>query len=153
MPIVFWILGGLVVFAIAAVALGRVTAGLAASPVRRVFDADQALEFVAEALPAELTAELSYDDVRRIQRLFHDHLHAHGVATTAGEDAEAPEVAIIDPDEAVADVVARAAHADIVVDPAHARAVIEAQMAYFEAIGAVEPAADEPPELGSDPTA
>jgi hypothetical protein len=144
MTLVFWLLGGLIVFAIAAVAVGRVTAGLSQSPERAVFDADESLEFVAEALASELTAELSYDEVRRILRLFHDHLHARGVATTAGE--EAAGVAVIDPEAAADDIVRRAAHADITVDRTHALAVIEAQMAYFEAIGAVGDPVDGPLE-------
>ena len=146
MTVVFWIVGAVVVCAIAAVAVGRVTAGLARSPERVVFDPDQSLEFVAEALPAELTARLTYEDVGRILRLFHDHLHAHGVATTAG--AEADDEAVIDPVEAADDIVVRAAQADIMIDRADAQAVIEAQMAYFEAIGAVGERVDGP---GDDP--
>jgi hypothetical protein len=142
MTVVFWIVGAVVVCAIAAVAVGRVTAGLARSPERVVFDPDQSLEFVAEALPAELTARLTYDEVRRILRLFHDHLHASGVATTAGEEAD--DVAVIDPVTAADDVVERAANVDITIDRADALAVIEAQMAYFEAIGAVGEPVDDP---------
>ena len=148
MTVVFWILGGLFVFAIAAAAIGTVTAGLARSHERVVFDAEQSLEFVAEALPSELTAELSYDDVRRILRLLHDHLHARGVATTAGEDGD--EVAVVSPEEAVAEIVARAADVGIAIEPDHARAVVDAQMAYFEAIGALGGPADVRPDSTPD---
>jgi hypothetical protein len=142
MTILFWLVGGLLVFAIAAVAIGRVTAGLAQSPERAVFDADQSLEFVAEALPAEVTAQLSYDEVRRVLRLFHDHLHARGVATTAGEESN--EVAVIDPETAADEIVRRASLAEITIERAHALAIIDAQIAYFEAIGVLGAAVDGP---------
>jgi hypothetical protein len=136
MTLVFWILGGAVVFVIAAVAVGRVTANLAASEARSVYDPEQALEFVAEALPAEFTAELSYDQVQMMLRLFHDYLHGEGVATTAGDD-RVDDPAVVDLDAAADYIVHRASLADAVVGRAHAAAVIEAQMAYFDAIGAL----------------
>jgi hypothetical protein len=146
MTLVFWLIGAAVVFVIAAVAVGRVTANLASAPERSVFDADQSLEFVAEALPSELTAELSYDEVRRILRLFHDYLHDEGVATTAGGEADTAP-AVVDLDAAADYVVRRASLADITVRRADAQAVIDAQMAYFDAIGAI----GEPVEGPDDP--
>lgn len=142
------VLGALVVFVIAAVAVGRVTANLARAPERAVYDPDQSLGFVAEALPVDVTAELSYDEVQSMLRLFHDFLHAKGVATTAGEARPRREMTVIDPDEAADYVVYRAGLADLVVTPAHARAVIDAQMAYFEAIGAVGDPVDPPEDPG-----
>ena len=149
MTIVFWLVGGVVVFVIAAVAVGRVTTNLAKSPERAVFDADESLEFVAEALPGDVTAQLSYDDVRTILRLFHDYLHAQGVATTAGDD-DVDELAVADPERAVDYIVERAALADIIVDPDHARAVVAAQLSYFEAIGVVGQAVDGPDDPIAD---
>lgn len=149
MVILWWLLGGVLVFVIAALAVGRVTANLVAAPSRAVYDADQALEFVAEALPGSVTAQLSYDDVRLVMRLFHDHLHERGVATTAGEgvsDAVGPQ--IIDPDDATDYVVWRAALHDIVLDRGHVDAVISAQVAYFEAIGVVGEPVDGPDDPG-----
>ena len=137
MPILVLLIGGLAVFAIAAVAVGRVTANLAASPSRAVFDADQALEFVAEALPADVTAELSYDDVRSVLRLFHDYLHERGVATTAGDANRDLGPQVIDPDQAADYVVHRSSLQGIPIRRSHAHSVIDAQMAYFEAIGAL----------------
>lgn len=150
MTLVFLIVGGAIVFAIAAVAVGRVTANLSVAPTRTVFDADQSLEFVAEALPGELTAELSYDQVRMMLRLFHDYMHAQGVATTAGDANESTGPAVIDPDAAADYIVYRASLANITVSRPHAVSVIDAQMAYFEAIGALGEAVDGPIEPDSD---
>ncbi|MGY6499934.1 MAG: hypothetical protein ACXIVQ_03410 [Acidimicrobiales bacterium] len=145
MVIVWWVLGGILVFVIAALAVGRVTAHLVAAPSRAVYDADQALEFVAEALPSSVTSQLSYDDVRLVMRLFHDHLHDRGVATTAGDDPRlGARSQIVDPDDATDYVVWRAALHDIVLDRAHVDAIIEAQMEYFAAIGVVGEMVDGP---------
>jgi len=146
MTILFWLLGAALVFAIAAVAVGKVTASLAASPTRAVYDVQQSVDFVAEALPDELTARLSYDDVHTILHLYHDHLHAKGLATTAGDPEAERGAVVISTEEAVADVVRRAANRDRTLDPDDVEAVIEAQLAYFDAIGVVGPVVSGPGE-------
>lgn len=139
-----WIVGGLVVFAIAAAAVGVVTARLAGDEDRAVYDVDQSIDFVAEALPGELTAQLSFDDVRLMLRLYHDFLHAKGLATTAGEPDPARGPLVIATDEAVAYVVRRAELAEIELDPDHVEAVIDAQLEYFAAIGVIGAPVDGP---------
>jgi hypothetical protein len=146
--VVVWIVGAVVVFVVAAVAVGRVTQALASDPARSVFDVDQSIEFVAEALPASVTAELSYDDVTTILKLFHDHLHARGVATTAGEDARGTEVQIVDPAEGVDHVMYRARLAGVHYDRSDVEADVEAQLEYFVAIGVVGEAVDGPEDPG-----
>lgn len=141
---VFVLIAAAAVFVIAAVAVGRVTDGLAHSSSRAVFDSEQSLEYVAEALPSDITAELSYDDVRTVLRLFHDYLHAEGVATTAGEDDDLAEPSVADPEAAVSYIISRAAQVDVVVEPDHARAVVDAQLSYFEAIGVIGGPVDGP---------
>ncbi len=142
------VLGALIVFVIAAVAVGRVTANLARTPERAVYDPEQSLEFVAEALPVDVTAELSYDEVQTMLRLLHDHLHSKGVATTAGDARLSTEMAVIDPDDAADYIVYRARLADLIVTPAQARAVVDAQLAYFEAIGAIGGPVEPPEDPG-----
>lgn len=139
-----WVVGGLVVFAIAAVAVGRVTAALASDEDRAVYDVEQSVDFVAEALPGEITAELSYDDVRVILRLYHDFLHAKGLATTAGEDDGTRGPLVIGTEEAVDYVVWRAQLAERPFAPDHVAAVVEAQLEYFAAIGVIGEPVDGP---------
>ena len=55
-----------IVFAIAAVVIGREARRLDAVPPQPTFDLDEAVQWVAENLPFEVSAVLSYDDVRRI---------------------------------------------------------------------------------------
>lgn len=142
--LIVWIVGGLAVFVVAAVAVGRVTADLSHDPQRAVFDVEQSVEFVAEALPSDVTAELSYDDVTVILRLFHDYLHERGVATTAGEDDELEGPQVVDPSEGVDQILARAAAARRDYRRGDVEAVVEAQMEYFAAIGVVGAPVEEP---------
>ena len=157
---VFAVVGLLAVVAIGLVAVGGAVGRLRSEPERNVFEHHEALEFVAQALPAHLTAELSYDDVERILRLHLDHLHAEGVARSGGDLREEPGPQVLETEAAERYVLARAALVDFFPRPEAVRAVIEAQLAYFEAIGAVaeveppdledgdRPAAEEPPERG-----
>ena len=65
--IVVWLLVALaIVFAVAAVVVGREARRLDAEPPRPVFDPDEAVEWVANHLPFEVSAVLSHDDVRQI---------------------------------------------------------------------------------------
>jgi hypothetical protein len=145
--IAVWIVGGVVVFVVAAVAVGRVTHALANDSERSVFDVEESTEFVAQALPDAVTAELSYDDVTTILKLFHDHLHARGVATTAGEDASSPDVRIVDPAEGVDHIMMRTKLAGVEYARRDVEAVVAAQLEYFAAIGVIGESLDEP----SDP--
>ncbi|MDZ7678564.1 MAG: hypothetical protein U5K29_08420 [Acidimicrobiales bacterium] len=145
------VIGGAIVFAIAAVAVGQVTSNLARTPERAVYEPEQSLDFVAEALPTDLTAELSYGDVSRVLRLFHDYLHSHGVATTAGDAVVESPAAVIDPDTATDYVLERAALVGFAISRAAVDAVIEAQLAYFEAIGAVGGPVEGPDDPGGSP--
>ena len=66
-----WIvLGVICTFLIAAVSIGVVSGSLAARPRRSVYDLEEAVEFVADRLPDDLTARISFDDVRSVL-LFH----------------------------------------------------------------------------------
>jgi hypothetical protein len=82
-------------------------------------------------------------------RLFHDYLHAQGVATTAG-DSERPTSgpAVIDPTRRWTTSSSGPPSSTSSSRLADAQAVIEAQMAYFEAIGAVGEPVDEPDDPG-----
>lgn len=137
MVVVIAVVGALLIVVIALVAVGGVVDRLRREPPRQIFEGDEALEFVAQALPDDVTAQLSYDDVTRILRLNLDYLHERGIARSAGDLDPAAELTVIEPDDAVRYVVARAALVDFHPEPDHVRQVITAQLAYFEAIGAV----------------
>src|SRR5260221_801926 len=69
-----------VVFAIAALVIGREARRLDAVPPRPVFDINEAVTYVAEHLPFEVSVVLSHDDVRRIIDLNLEYFRTKGVS-------------------------------------------------------------------------
>lgn len=134
MIIVAAILTALVVFAIAAGAVGREAQLLDAVPARPVFDPDEATTWIAEQLPPQTTAALSYAEVGGIVNATLDLLRDRAsVAQTSGEVPDAGGEAVVDEDSAVA-------HAAGNLPPEHVRPVVQALFRYLEVIGAVGPA-------------
>ncbi|HVM51649.1 MAG TPA: hypothetical protein VM262_00500 [Acidimicrobiales bacterium] len=125
MVIVFVVLIAVLIFVIAAVAVGRETSRLAAQPPRPVFDMDEAVEWIADRLPPEVTAELSHDDVRQILQWSLDQL------AVRPDD----EVLVVD-DEALAYVQVRAREAGRDWTESQIQHVLDVQLAYLQAIGA-----------------
>ena len=66
MDVIYGFVAVAIVFAIAAVVIGREARRLDAVPPQPTFDLDEAVQWVAENLPFEVSAVLSHDDVRRI---------------------------------------------------------------------------------------
>ena len=116
------------VFAIAAVVVGREARRLDAVPPQPVFDMDEAVEWVGDRLPFEVGAELSHDDVRQILQWSLDHLQV-------GADDEVLVVA----EETLAYVQVRARDAGFAWTEAQIEIVLDTQAAYLEAIGAMGP--------------
>ena len=147
MGLVYAILALAIIFAIAAVVIGREARRLDAEAPHPVFDLDEAVEWVADHLPFEVSAELSHDDVRQILRWNLDYFRSKGV-TGNGSSASAPATdVVVGGGETVDNVLARARSAGLDYTAPQVHAVLDAQMAYFEAIGALGPAPprDEPP--------
>lgn len=151
MLIVLVVLGAVAVLIIAAVAVGAAVGRLAPEPARRVFEHDEALAFVVDALPDEITAVLTFEDVARILRLHLDFLHRRGVARSGGDLLDSEDPVVVDVQDGVQDVLRRAAMVDFHPDPDHVAEVLAAQLAYFEAIGVLSEAAD--PADPADPAA
>ncbi len=132
------VVGLLVIVVIALLAIGTVVGRLGPEPERQVFDGDEALKFVVAALPDEATATLSWEDVQRVMRLHIDQLHARGVARSGGDLADGDGPLVIDPEDVIEAICRRAAYSDFFPEPDHVRDIITAQLAYFEAIGAID---------------
>jgi hypothetical protein len=110
-------------------AVVRSQAFLAAQEPSALFEVDEAVEFVASALPAEVSARLSYEDV--------EALLGWQLVYLAGREGEG-EVDIAD-DRVVADLVARAEADGREVTAGDVRAVLDAEAAYLAAVGALDP--------------
>jgi hypothetical protein len=142
MLVVFTVVAVLIVFAVAAVVVGREARRLDAEPRRPTFDINEAVSWVAQHLPFEVSAVLSYDDVRRIIDWHLEYLRSRGVSSNGhGPDVDGPIV--VGGAETVDYVLRRCQSSGLEYTPAQVHAVLEAQMTYLEAIGAVGPAADD----------
>ncbi len=131
----------LAVVLVGLVVVGRETARLDAEPPRRVFDPTEAIGWVGDRLPFEVSAELSYDDVRRILSWHMEYLHDAGL--TFAHDAPVLDHEVrVTAESARAAVHAAAARAGASYDSAHLDAVVDGQTAYLVAIGAIAPAAE-----------
>lgn len=139
MIVVFIVLTALAIIAIGLVAVGKVTAELAVEPPTSVFDLDEAVTFVADNLPDYVTAQLSYDDVRVLLGFHLDYLEAKGVAGESDHDLDAlPAGPIVTgEDEGVAYVLGRADEVGLDCEDVHVVEVIEAELSYMRAIGAI----------------
>lgn len=131
------------VFAIAAVVIGREARRLDAVPPQPLFDLDEAVEWVAEHLPFEVTAELSHADVRQIIDWNLEYFRTKGVSGN-GHDPHVEGPVVVGGAETVDYVLHRAQAVGSSYTAAQVHAVLDAQMTYLEAIGAVGPEA--PPE-------
>ena len=104
----FGVLSVLTTFVIAAVSIGSTTAGLAQRPRRSVYDLEEAVDWVAEALPAEITAEVSFDDVRAVLGWYLDYLAAKGMASEATAADVSETLVVVPEDERVGWIIGRA---------------------------------------------
>jgi hypothetical protein len=133
-------------FVIAAVSVGVVSGSLARRPRRSVYDIEEAVEFVADRLPDELTAQVSYDDVRSVL-LFHcDYLAAKGVASERTADDIGSALVVVPDDEPTAWVLGKVTDAGLDLADDQVVQILDAELAYYQAIGAIGPQLDEPTE-------
>jgi hypothetical protein len=144
--IVVWLgLALLIVFVIAAVVVGREATRLRGEPPRPVFDLEEAVEWVAAHVPFEVSAALTHDDVRSILRWNLEYFRTRGVSGNGSAPPEASDTVVVGGAETVDHVLARARQAGLEVDATQVHAVLEAQMTYLEAIGALGRSEDPPP--------
>lgn len=140
------VLAVVLVAVIALVAVGREAFTLAAQPKQAIFDVDEAVDFVADNVPDEVSARISYDDVRALVRWHLDHLAASGTPSARWEAGRA-RLVIVDDEEGAEVLMTRAVQSGLDVSADDVAAVLAAELAYFEAIGAVGPPVPEPLEL------
>jgi hypothetical protein len=128
-----------VVFLIAAVLVGREARRLDREPPRAVFDLDEATEWVANHLPFEVSAVLSFSDVRRILDWNLEFLRSKGMS--AGEPNLPDGSVVVGPEEVADFVLDRARETASPYSEDQVAAVLDAQFGYFDAIGAIGPEA------------
>jgi hypothetical protein len=138
-----------IVVAIAAVFVVREAARIAKNPPPALFDLDDAYAWVVEHLPDDVAATLTPDDVRRILDFQVEFFKRKGVSSN-GSTAYPPANVVIGGSETVEYIVERAAATGDAYIPEQVYGVLETQLSYLRAIGAVGPRAgldpDEPVE-------
>ncbi|MEW6153290.1 MAG: hypothetical protein AB1673_04765 [Actinomycetota bacterium] len=145
MGILLVVVAALAVFAIAAVVIGREARRLAAVPVERTFNFDDAVAWVCDHVSDDVAAVLSPDDVRQIIDWHLEYFRLKGVAGNgSGPHLDGPVV--VTGAESASFVMKRSADAGTGYTAAQVNAVLEAQMGYLTDIGAVGPLTDPGPE-------
>ena len=150
---VTWVLAAVAavaVFAIAAVVIGREAHRLDAVAPRVIYRLDEAVDFVADRVPPATQARLTPAEVEQLL-LFHLRwLHAKGLqpvdVTDRRQDIVTPTV--ISEDTLIAYLIGESEREGVeLLDDVDAVAVVDAHLAYLDAIGAVGP-----PAAGDDVT-
>ncbi|MGI9607634.1 MAG: hypothetical protein ACR2P0_16010 [Acidimicrobiales bacterium] len=135
------IVGAVVVVAIALASVGRVTADLHGGLAPALLELDDAIDVVAEALPGEVTAVLSHDDVRQIIVWVLDWFGELGMASEFGEEVGGDwvegEHAVADEIGAVENAVSRGLSERPDLDSVHVTVVVDALLTYLRDIGGV----------------
>ncbi len=144
MVIVAAVITMLIVFAIAAGAVGREAQLLDAVPARPVFDPDEATTWIAERLSPQSAATLSYAELGQIVGWTLDLLRSSAaVAQKSGDVPDAGHDVVLDTAGAVDYVRRRAAESGLALDEEDAWTAVEATLQYLDTIGAIGPVADD----------
>ena len=134
------------VFLIAALTIGREARRLDAMAPRAVYQLEQAADFVAMSLPESTQARLTMEELEKLLVLHMNWLHSKGLlpakAVDQRQDISTPIV--VSEDSLIAYLLGESDKAGIqIMDDVDLVNVTEAHLAYFDAIGAVGPVADE----------
>jgi hypothetical protein len=148
--IVILVIAAVAVFAIAAVAVGREAHRLDAVAPRAVYDLDEAVEFVADRLPAAAQARLTHEEVRSLLRSHMVELRSKGLQPPVAADQvqEIVHPVVVDETDAVGYLIGEADRLTVDVSDEDVAHVVDAHLTYLQAIGAVGPPAP-PDEAGS----
>jgi hypothetical protein len=140
--IVASIIAALMIFVIAAVIIGREARRLDSVAPRAVYELEQATQFVADNLPSETQARLTYSELRKLLVFHMRWLHDKGLQPTGVVDRRQDIVdeVVIDEQTLTAYLLDAAEKNNIeILDDVDAVYVVKAHLQYFDAIGAIGP--------------
>jgi hypothetical protein len=140
---IFLVVAAVAVFAIAAAFVGSEAFRLGHETPAAIFDLDEAVDAVADALPEGAQARLSYDEVRLLILATLDHLRAKGLGALPGEDLPSPpaEDVVVEDDLVLAAVLGAVEVQGLDVTDEDAALVIQGLLSHLDAIGALGPRA------------
>ena len=138
------VLAGGIVVLVAIVAIGREALVLGNQPRQAHYDLNEAVQYVGDRLPDAVTARLTYDDVRALLRWHLEYLRDRDVPRRRDLVEGGP--AVVEDDEGIAFVLGRADADGLDVTDEEVAAVLELELGYLGAIGAIGGAVPDPPE-------
>ncbi|HEY8217685.1 MAG TPA: hypothetical protein VIH82_11155 [Acidimicrobiia bacterium] len=127
-----------IVVAIAAVFVIREAGRIADDPPAAIVDPDDAYDWVVEHLPDDVAATLTADDVRRILDFQFEFFRRKGVAVNGSRRGPRGPV-VVGGAEQVAYILERCSATGEAYIPEQVYAVVETQLSYLRAVGAVGP--------------
>ena len=142
----FIVIAAIGVFLIAALTIGREARRLDAMAPRAVYQLEQAADYVAMSLPEATQARLTMEELEKLLVMHMNWLHSKGLlpakAVDQRQDISTPIV--VTEDSLIGYLLGESDKAGIqIMDDVDLVNVTEAHLAYFDAIGAVGPRADE----------
>ena len=142
--IVFALLSTVSIFVIAAVVIGREAHRLDGVAPRAVYDPDEATRFVADQLPKQTQARLTFPELHNLLALHMRWMHEKGLqpADVVDRKQDILSILVVGEETLTAYLLGMAEETKInVLDDVDIVHVVRAHLAYFEAIGAVGPSA------------
>lgn len=121
------------VIVIALLMVGWAVGKTSEMPDQIVIEAEEAIEFCAQALPVEVTSVLSYDELRRALRLHLEWIQFYHWSPEGQSDGPL----LFEEFDALDYVMERADAVGLDISREHAAAVIEAQSSYLQVVGAI----------------
>jgi hypothetical protein len=154
---VFVVIGAVLVIGIAFVALGQTVGRLERERPPAVYELPDAVDWIADRLPDEVTARVSYHDVARVLRWHLDWFAAEGVATRHGEELAGEgvgdEIPVVASEDTAVDAIVARSLAEGGPEAVDVVCILDLQMRYLELLGAFDPADDgDDPADGGGPT-
>lgn len=138
----FAALSVLTTFVIAAVSIGGVAARMAQRPRASLYDFDEAVMWVADELPDDITAQVSYDDVGAVLGWYVEYITAKGVGSYRTAAEVDGDLVVVPEDERLAWILGRADEAadgepGSELSDEQIVAILDANGSYERSIGAI----------------
>jgi hypothetical protein len=149
---VFVAVAAAAVFVIAAVVVGREAHRLDAVAPRVVYRPDEAVEFVADHVPPATQARLTHGEVEQLLTFHLRWLQAKGLmpADVVDRRQDIATPTVVDEDTLIGFLFAESEREGVeLLDDVDAVAVVDAHLAYLDAIGAVGPRAGPDDAMGA----
>lgn len=131
-----FVLIGLAVVAVVAIGLlfvGDAVGKTSKMPAQIVVDVHEAINFCAEALPSDVTATMTFDELRRLLRLHLEWIQAYHWSPEGSDDGPI----LFEEFDALDYVVERMAAIRLDVPRAHVAQVIDVHSSYLQVMGAI----------------